>query len=161
MGLTSTKPENSAAKPRPQQPSDFVRLSTDLEPKSRSSTPVCAIKSPLERLEEINTKLDELDKDVNAYTNGTNKKDKRFLQLEEYLTRCLLNLDEIERGDDRINDQRKKLINLTQRIIEKLDAKLLPPDEILTDAQHEEKPENLQTEETLQTQGYSDKNEPK
>ncbi len=147
MGLTQTKPEAQNNKSKPTQPSDFVRLATEAsnmqQPKSRSSTPVCAIKSPLERLEEISARLDELDKDVNSYKNGTNKKDKRFLQLEEYLTRCLLNLDEIERGDERINDQRKKLINFTQKIIEKLDAKLSPPDEILSDPQ-EDKPNQLQ-----------------
>jgi hypothetical protein len=144
MGLTQPKYENPNKPAKTAQyQSDFVRLATDAAatssntsqqpPKSRSNTPVCVVRSPLEKLDEIGSKLDELDKSVNVYTNGTNKKDKQFLVLEEYLTRCLLNLDEIERGDERINDQRKKLINQTQRIIEKLEAKLLPTtDEILT-----------------------------
>ena len=58
-----------------------------------------------EKLNQVITKLNNLEKDVIAYVapQDDTKKDKKYLILEESLTQCLLQLEEIDRKDERIN----------------------------------------------------------
>ena len=74
-----------------------------------------------ERCQNISNEINNLEKEVEKF-NGR-KGDKMFLKLEEFLTRCLLKLDEIERGDEQINQTRKRLINLANELSDKLDLK--------------------------------------
>lgn len=66
-----------------------------------------------------------LDRSVNDFKPGCGKEDKKFLKYEEYLTRCLLKFDNIERSNEVLTKTRKELINFTQRLISKLEAKAL------------------------------------
>ena len=77
-------------------------------------------KTPQEKCNDMLAELEKLEKDVEAF-EGT-KNDKVFLKLEELLTRCLLKLDEIDRGDEQINLNRKKLINYTHTLTDKLEG---------------------------------------
>lgn len=52
---------------------------------------------------------------------GGQKNDKTFLKLDELLTRCVLKLDEIDRGDEQVNQTRKKLINFAHQLADRLD----------------------------------------
>jgi hypothetical protein len=82
-------------------------------------------KTSQEKIDDISTRLYNLENDVNSYdAPKDHKKDKAFLLLEESLTQCLLRLDEIDRDDDKINQLRRKLIGTTHRIIEILESKL-------------------------------------
>jgi len=78
-------------------------------------------KSAQEKLDEVCTKIVDIDRQVNEFTGK--KGDKEYRVLDELLVRCLLQLDEIERGDDTINQQRRSLIHRTQAICDKLEAK--------------------------------------
>jgi len=66
-----------------------------------------------------------LDRSVNDFKPGCGKEDKKFLKYEELLTRCLLKFDNIERNNEVLTKTRKELINLTQRLINKLETKAL------------------------------------
>jgi hypothetical protein len=79
------------------------------------------VKSPQEKCEDVQNELNELEKQVNEF-NG-NKNDKLYLRLEELLTRCLLRLDEIDRGDERVNQMRKKLINFAHELTDMLEKR--------------------------------------
>ena len=78
------------------------------------------VKSPHEKCKEILDELSNLEKDVESFDGIKN--DKAYLKLEEFLTRCLLKLDEIDRGDEQININRKNLINFTHTLTEKLEV---------------------------------------
>ena len=78
------------------------------------------VKSPHEKCKDILDELSNLEKDVESFDGVKN--DKAYLKLEELLTRCLLKLDEIDRGDEQINMNRKNLINFTHTLTEKLEV---------------------------------------
>lgn len=73
-----------------------------------------AAKTVQQKCDEILDELKRYEKDV--YEFGGKKGDKAYLKLEELLTRCLLKLDAIERGEDR-----KRLINFTHVLSDKLE----------------------------------------
>ena len=52
---------------------------------------------------------------------GGLKNDKLFLKIDELITRSLLKLDEIDRGDEQVNQTRKKLINYAHKLSDRLD----------------------------------------
>ena len=70
--------------------------------------PQVIIKTPQEKCNEMLTELSKLEKEVENFAGLKN--DKSFLKLVELLTRCLLKLDEIDRGDEQINLNRKKFV---------------------------------------------------
>ena len=78
-------------------------------------------KTELEKCEDISNELSRLEVEVQQFSGSRN--DKSYLKLEEYLTRCLLKLDEIERIDDNVTQLRKRLINYTHQLSDSLDSK--------------------------------------
>lgn len=78
-------------------------------------------KTPKEKCDEIADELNRLQEEVHRF-NGQ-KYDKDFLKLDELLTRCLLKLDEIDRSDENVNQQRKTLISFTHELTEHLESK--------------------------------------
>jgi hypothetical protein len=87
---------------------------------SKPPPPQLIVKSPHEKCKDILDELSNLEKDVESFEGVKN--DKAYLKLEELLTRCLLKLDEIDRGDEQINMNRKNLINFTHTLTEKLEV---------------------------------------
>jgi hypothetical protein len=75
------------------------------------------------KLEQITNELTKLEEQVNEFQGK--KSDKKFLFLEELLTRCLLMLDEVERSetDEQFNLKRKKMINFAHQLSDKLENK--------------------------------------
>jgi hypothetical protein len=131
MGSSNQK-QQPQQKPQDPQPSSFVHLASEAAgfqapPPARSTTPILTkvAKTAQEKIDEICVKLENLEKDVNNYSAPLEKqkKDKKFLLIEENLTQCLLQLDEIERHDDKINQLRRKLIGSTHRLIDLLESK--------------------------------------
>jgi len=73
------------------------------------------------KCQEISAELNRLAVEVDKFVGTT--KDKEYLKLEELLTRCMLRLDEVERGEDqKLNDHRKSLINYTHQLSERLES---------------------------------------
>jgi hypothetical protein len=79
------------------------------------------VKAAEDKCNEIYAELKKLD--VQAETFAGRKDDKSFLKLEEFLTVCVLRLDEIERSDERVNQLRKKLIKFSDEITAKLEQR--------------------------------------
>ena len=73
----------------------------------------------------IANELASLEKQVELFVGCCGKQDKSFLKLEEYLTRCLLKFDEIDRTDEVVTRTRKKLINFTQQQLDILESKAI------------------------------------
>lgn len=129
---------NSNQKPRPQeqtQPqnqSSFIHVAPNstttsgVQTPPRSTTPQLKLpKTSQDKIDDVSSKLFNLENEVNSYSvPNDRKRDKKFLLLEESLTQCLLQLDEIDRCDDQINQLRRKLIGTTQRIINLLESRL-------------------------------------
>lgn len=118
MGSTFSSAKASGQQPFNKQSSNFASAAAEA---ANFKQPVKVVKSPQEKLDDILTKIEEIEKDVNAFSGK--KGDKEYRKLDELLVRCLLELDEIERGDDNINQQRRKLIHRTQAVGDKLEAK--------------------------------------
>jgi hypothetical protein len=104
------------------------------QPEPQTQPKPTALKTAQERCEEVLNDLTKLEKEVGEF-NGK-KTDKQYLKLEEYLTRCLLKLDEIDRTDDKINQIRRKLINYTHLLSDKLDAIATMYEKNLNDCNH-------------------------
>ena len=82
--------------------------------------PKTVLKTAQDKCEDVLHELTKLEKEVGEFVGK--KTDKKYLRLEELLTRCLLQLDEIDRSDDKINQIRRKLINYTNLLADKLEA---------------------------------------
>ena len=113
----------------PPHQSAFVQLASEAAgfpiPPTSTTPQLKLAKTSQEKIDEISLKLSNLEKDVNNYClPKDNKKDKNYLLLEESLTQCLLQLDEIDRNDDVINQLRRKLIGNTQSLLDVLESKL-------------------------------------
>jgi hypothetical protein len=102
---------SSQAQPQAQEPA------ASSEPQSQS------VRTLEDKCNEIYTELKRLETDAEAFAGR--KDDKTFLKIEEFLTICLLKLDEIERTDDRIRKLRKSLINFSHEISAKLEQKAI------------------------------------
>lgn len=76
-------------------------------------------KSAQQRCDEILAELTSLETEVDGF--GGVKNDKLFLKIDELITRSLLKLDEIDRGDEQVNQTRKKLINFAHKLSDRLD----------------------------------------
>ena len=79
------------------------------------------VKTPQVKCDEIGTELHKLQRDVHSFAG--HKNDKTYLKLDEMLTRCLLKLDEIDRTNDDVNQQRKNLISFTHELADELEKK--------------------------------------
>ena len=112
---TKVNGQSDFASPINNQPSENVFK----KPNENSPPP----KSSQDKCEEVLHELNNLEKEVEQFTGRKNEKS--FLKIDEYLTRCLLKLDEIERTDEKLNQIRKRLINYTQLLSDKLEAKAL------------------------------------
>lgn len=92
------------------------------KPESRPMPqPPKVAKSPQQKCEEVKSELENLEKEIESFSGA--KTDRSYRRLEELLTRCLLKLDEIEKGDESFNQFRKGLINYANKIGEILDSK--------------------------------------
>jgi hypothetical protein len=98
--------------------SDFAYQQQSQSPATSMMT---SQKSPQEKCDDIANELSNLERDVDSFVGK--KDDKQYLKLDEYLTQCLLKLDEIDRSDEKVNQTRRRLINLTQQLLEKLEKK--------------------------------------
>jgi type IV secretory pathway VirB10-like protein len=112
-----TNAQSDFASPLNTQPSENVSQ------KPNENSPPPPSKTPQDKCEEVLHELNNLEKEVEQFSGRKNEKS--FLKIDEYLTRCLLKLDEIERTDDKLNQIRKRLINYTQLLSDKLEAKAL------------------------------------
>jgi hypothetical protein len=65
------------------------------------------------------------DRSVNDFKSGKGKEDKDYIKLDERLTKCLIRFDNIERSNEVVTQTRKQLIDFTQNLINKLEAKAL------------------------------------
>jgi hypothetical protein len=120
-------PPSQQQQQQQQHKSSFIHPTPETATTTEFQTPIQSKlpKTSQEKIDDISTRLYNLENDVNSYDSPKDhKKDKAFLLLEESLTQCLLRLDEIDRDDDKINQLRRKLIKTTQRIIEILESKL-------------------------------------
>jgi len=113
-----TNAQSDFASPINTQPSENVS-----QKPNENSPPPPPSKTPQDKCEEVLHELNNLEKEVEQFSGRKNEKS--FLKIDEYLTRCLLKLDEIERTDDKLNQIRKRLINYTQLLSDKLEAKAL------------------------------------
>jgi hypothetical protein len=105
----------------PQQLKTQVSGSSATNSPSPAEIAAAAVKSADAKLNEIYTELKRLEYDALAF-EGT-KSDKKYVKLEEFLTICLLKLDEIDRSDETVNQRRKKLINFCHEISDNLEKK--------------------------------------
>ncbi len=64
-----------------------------------------------------------LNRSVDDYPVGLGKEDKKYIKLEEFLTRCLIKFDGIERSSEVLIKTVKQLINFTNRLLAKLEDK--------------------------------------
>ena len=104
---TETRTAPPAEQPKP-----------ELRPKPQ---PTKVTKSSQQKCEEVKSELENLEKEIESFSGA--KTDRSYRRLEELLTRCLLKLDEIEKGDESFNQFRKGLINYANRMGEILDLK--------------------------------------
>ncbi len=64
-----------------------------------------------------------LNRSVEDYPLGLGKEDKKYIKLEEFLTRCLIKFDGIERNSEVLIKTLKQLVNFTNRLLTKLEEK--------------------------------------
>jgi hypothetical protein len=96
-------------------------------------------KTSQDKCEEVLQELNVLEKEVENFNGKRN--DKQFLKIDEYLTRCLLKLDEMERSDEKLNQIRKRLIKFTTLLTDKLEAKV---SENKTNSQNQTKEDKIE-----------------
>lgn len=106
--------------PPQQQPStDEI----DSRPKQQPSKPEL-LKDPLTKVQFIQKEVEELAKQVEAF-EGTSRKDKQYMILDELLTRKLISLDDIDtEGKENVRQARKDTIRSIQRCISMLESKV-------------------------------------
>jgi hypothetical protein len=105
------------ATPVPKQPSPPT---TTQQSEAAAATSVSQVnKIAQQKCDDVLNELNRLEKDVEGFAGVKN--DKLYIKLEELLTRCLLRLDEIDRGEETINQNRKKLINFTHKLSDRLE----------------------------------------
>ena len=93
-------------------------IQTDPQP---PQPPQPKVKNSQEKCDDIANELNRLEKLVSEFQGKMG--DKNYLKLDEFLTICLLKLDEVERTDDKIHQLKKKLINYTHQLSEKLESR--------------------------------------
>ena len=89
--------------------------------------PQKTVKTPQEKCEDIKLELESLEKRIDNF-NGK-KNEREFLLLEELVTRCMLKLDEIEKGEEAFNQFRKSLIIYAHKLSDKLEQKCSKKDD--------------------------------
>lgn len=115
---------NTANKRHAGGPSDFThphQASPQPESQTKHCPPQAAPqKTQIEKLNEIAAELEQYEEELTTMKPGCGKKDKLYLRLDEFITRCLLKLDEILKTDDIIH-QRKQLIVASNRLLDQLE----------------------------------------
>ena len=101
---------------QPHQPSPQPEAQANVPP-----VPQAPVKTPKEKLDEIEIELENLQNDLTTLKHGCGKKDKLYLKLEEFLTRCLLKLDAIEKTNEIVHT-RKGLIVATNILLYQLET---------------------------------------
>jgi len=120
MGSSISEMSNSKSKTNTKDPNTLsTQSSQNQQPSTSSSSTNTIIKTPQEKCTDISNELISLEIEINNFVGK--RDDRAYLKLEELLTRCLLKLDEIDRGDEKINDTRKSLINFTHKLSDKLE----------------------------------------
>lgn len=112
------KKEPTTSTTSEQEPTERPPPPHQASPQPQPSLP----KTAQDKCEEVLQELNVLEKEVETF-NGI-RNDKQFLKIDEYLTRCLLKLDEMERSDENLNQIRKRLIKFTTFLTDKLEAKV-------------------------------------
>lgn len=107
------------ATPVPKQPSPPTTTTQQSEAAAAATSVSQVNKIAQQKCDDVLNELNRLEKDVEGFAGVKN--DKVYIKLEELLTRCLLRLDEIDRGEETINQNRKKLINFTHKLSDKLE----------------------------------------
>lgn len=118
-------PQNQSdfAHPHPHQSSPQPQ-SQPQGPSPQPQPPAPAQKTQKEKLDKIAIDLDNYEKELATIKSGCGKKDKHYLKLDEFITRCLLKLDEIEKTDD-IIALRKSLIVTSNKLLDQLESKAM------------------------------------
>jgi hypothetical protein len=120
MGSSISEMSNSKSKTNIKDPNTLsTQSSQNQQTLTSSSSTNTVIKTPQDKCTDISNELNSLEIEINNFVGLRN--DRAYLKLEELLTRCLLKLDEIDRGDEKINDMRKNLINFTHKLSDKLE----------------------------------------
>jgi hypothetical protein len=99
-------------------PSDFA------QPEAQANVPPvpqASVKTPKEKLDVIEVELENLQNDLTTLKPGCGKNDKLYLKLGEFLTRCLLKLDAIEKTNEIVH-MRKSLIVATYMLLDQLET---------------------------------------
>ncbi len=120
---TGNSESSDFAHPHPQpQTKHRASPAPDLQQPPAPPPPVVpAVKTPKEKLDDIAKELEHLANETGTVKNGCGEGDKLYRRLDEYITRCLLKLDEIERSEE-INTFRKSLINLSNKLLDRLQS---------------------------------------
>ncbi|XP_034243416.1 BAG domain-containing protein Samui [Thrips palmi] len=112
--------------PYPQQQQPPRQQTPPQQPAPQHPPPPSKPKDPLEKVQEVRVEVESLSKDVDEFV-GT-QKDKRYIYLDEMLTRELIKLDVIEaEGRDDVRLARKETIKFIQQCISRLEAKAASP----------------------------------
>ena len=123
MGSSISEMSNTKSKTITKDPNTLSTQSSQNQQTSAATGAAAStntvIKTPQEKCTDISNELNSLELEINNFVGK--RDDRAYLKLEELLTRCLLRLDEIDRGDEKINDMRKNLINFTHKLSDKLE----------------------------------------
>ena len=125
MGNTAPSTNNNANQSKKSAGSNYEN--SDFATPINRSTAATASQPPKtdeDKCNEIEAELNALEHDVLNFA-GTKTSDRSYLKLEEMLTRVLLKLDAIERGEERINQTRRRIINYTHQLSDKLEARAI------------------------------------
>jgi len=123
MGNTFQGQNQTNKRPGQQTQSDFAHPRASPQPEFEPHPhhpPAPIVKTSKEKLDEIAIELENYEIELSTVKSGCGKKDKLYLKLDEFVTRCLLKLDEIERSDD-IFALRKSLIVRSNKILDRLE----------------------------------------
>ena len=121
---TGNSESSDFAHPHPQQTKHRASPAPDLQQPAPQPPPpplVPAVKTPKEKLDDIAKELEHLANETGTVKSGCGEGDKLYRRLDEYITRCLLKLDEIERSEE-INTFRKSLINLSNKLLDRVQS---------------------------------------
>lgn len=118
FGRHQTPPNRQQKMP---SPSPQPKASTP-QPEPEPEKPPVNLNDPLEKIKSVKNDVLDLMQQVETFI-GT-RKDKRYMYLDEMLTRNLLKLDNVEtEGKDNIRTMRREAIKCIQECINKLEAK--------------------------------------
>jgi len=116
-------PQVASPSPRPEQ-TPVVQPSTQTEQQQQPEQPPVNPKDPLYRVGLVQKEVDDLKILIDNF-NGNSRSDKEYIILDEFLTRNLIKLDDIEtEGKEEVRAARKNTIKSIQRCISVLENKV-------------------------------------